>query len=223
MKIHRGFTFCVVVFLAACLPEIPHEDPPAVVEAEFDPSAEPSPAIPSPTDLVYDDVTGHLEIEVGLDDAPIAWDLARLLSALDGWPASMAAKCQFLGAIDPATVSEDTVRVYDITDISSPVRVTDVNIFLEETGEGTEVQLYPGRLPTWETGRRYAVAVLGGGDGVRGAAGEEVVPSSTFWFFRSDLPLCTCEECEAGLHDADGDPWNGCEYACEVTGDEADA
>ena len=31
--------------------------------------------------------------------------------------------------------------------------------------------------------------------------------------------VCVVEECEDGWHDADGDPYNGCEYECEATAD----
>ncbi|MEZ4469713.1 MAG: putative metal-binding motif-containing protein [bacterium] len=32
--------------------------------------------------------------------------------------------------------------------------------------------------------------------------------------------ICGLGDCDAGWHDADGDPANGCEYACQVAGDE---
>ena len=109
----------VACALSGCLPEIPDDEVTETIEAEFDPSAEPSPAIPAPTDLVYDTTTGHLYVETEVHDAPIARDLAAFLNSLDGWPASMAASCTFLGEIDPSSVTADTVQVWDITDVDS--------------------------------------------------------------------------------------------------------
>ena len=215
-----GFSFRLWPALAAaafmapgCLPNIPHDDPPLTVEAEFDPGAEPSPKIPSPTDLVYDAETGLIDYEVEEDDPPIKKALGEFLNSLDGWPASMAGKAKFLGAIDPETINADTVRVYDITDLASPERMEDVGRYLQDGEEEGEMELlvYPGRQPSWGVGKRYAIAVLGGEDGVRGAGGEMMVPSSTFWFFRSDKTVAVCEDEEA---------LEGCESLTDLIDDE---
>jgi hypothetical protein len=183
-----------VLACAACVPEIPRDGPPSAVEAEFDPTAEPSPRIPKPTDLVYDVETARLAIDLEPDDSPAQQDLVGYLDSLDGWPASMPGEAVFLGPVDNATVTAATVRVFDITDIDSPEPVGDALRFLEDR---TELRVHPGRLPSWQPGRRYAIAVLGGSHGVAGAGGEAVVPSPVFWFFRSASPLAVCEDDEA--------------------------
>jgi hypothetical protein len=183
-----------VLLLAGCVGDIPHQEAPAVVVAEFDPAAEPAPLVPKPTDLAYDAAAGRLSVEVEPDDSPAQADLATFLNALDGWPASMPAQATFLGALDPATIDARTVRVFDITDLAAPQPVEHALRFADAMAEGTVLRVHPGLLPTWEPGRRYAVAVLGGGTGVRGATDEEVVSSPAFWFFRSPDPVATCTD-----------------------------
>jgi hypothetical protein len=194
---------------AACTPDIRNDAAPAVVEAEFDPAAEPSPRIPSPTDLAYDGEAGRLSIGVEEGDSDLQKALAGFLSTLDGWPASMPATASFLGPVDPATITPSTVRVFDITDIASPVPVEGALRILE--GEGAGLRVHPGIRPTWEPGRRYVVAVLGGEEGVKGAAGETVTASPAFWFFRAENTLVACEAPET---------LEGCESVTALLGDE---
>jgi len=191
----RAIVTSAALAAVACVPDLGHDETPALIEAEFDPAAEPSPKIPSPTDLAYDEDMGLLSIDVEEDDSDAQKNLAGFFNSLDGWPASMPATSAFLGAVDPASVTPDTVRVFDITDPESPAAVESARLFLE--GDGLDLRVHPGLLPSWEPGRRYAVAVLGGGEGVRGAGGEDVTASPAFWFFRAEGPLVECDDVEA--------------------------
>jgi len=175
-----------------CSPEISQEKSPSTLQAEFDPAAVPSPKIPTPTDLAYDASANRISIGVEEGDSDAQKYLASFLESLDGWPASMPAQSRFSGKIDTRSVTGG-VYVFDIT-TGTPQPATGVRIFAENWDSG--LRLHPGLLPSWEPGHRYAVAVKGGADGVKGAKGEEVVPSPAFWFFRASHPLVECEDFE---------------------------
>lgn len=202
----------LTVLSLGCVPEIHQDEIPATIEAQFDPSAEPSPKIPSPTDLIYDAEEGRLDLDLESGDSPAQEDLVGYLNSLDGWPASMPASATFLGEIDASTVDGTTVRVLDITDLEDPAWVDDVAMTLEPQEDGEqEILVHPGLLPTWEVGHRYAIAILGGESGVRGMDGQQVVSSPTFWFFKASSPLARCE---------DQDALTGCESLTDLVDDE---
>jgi pimeloyl-ACP methyl ester carboxylesterase len=189
-------TFLVVS--TGCRPDVADDEVAPTAQARFDPSAEPSPVIPTPTDLIYDEAEGRLDFELEDDAAPAQRDLVTYFNSLDGWPASMPAEASFEGELDPASVTAETVRVLDITDPASPEWVEDVHRELMPVEDGVqELLVHPGRLPSWPVGRRFAVAVLGGEAGVRGTDGRQVVPSPTFWFFSAPDPVAACEDQEA--------------------------
>ncbi len=209
--VRTGLILCVAIS-QCCVPHIEKDPVLTTIEAEFDPSAEPSPRIPSPTDLVYDVEESRLDMDLEPDASAAQQDLVAFLESLDGWPASMPGKASFLGEVDPATVTAETVRVLDITDLAYPEWVDGITLELELFEEGEQTLLvYPGHLPTWDVGSRYAIVVLGGDTGVRGLDQQTVVCSPTFWFFRASEPLVTCE---------DQDALAGCESTTGLLDDE---
>ena len=88
--------FAAVTLMLGCVPDLPDDEPPHTLEAEFDPSAEPSPKIPTPTDLIYNAEEGRIDLEVEQGDSDIQKDLAGFLNSLDGWPATMPGEAGFL-------------------------------------------------------------------------------------------------------------------------------
>lgn len=179
--------------LAACSPDIPNTPPTAVITARFDPSGTPS-VVPSPNDLATNPATGLLAVPIpagasGADKAFYGW-----LNTLDGFPAAAGASTTFDGKLDAASVVAGTsVRVFDLD--ASNAAVTTTVAYADRDDEAA-----PGIIsvaaPTggWTSGHRYAVAVLGGANGVKGADGRPVVGSATWSFLRLEHSLVTCDD-----------------------------
>ena len=178
--------------VAACSPNIPHTEPTPVITARFDPSASPS-VVPSPNDLATNPTTGLLKVPVpagasGADKAFYAW-----LNTLDGFPSSAGASTTFDGKLDAASVVAGTsVRVFDLdasnADVATTVAYADQDV---EAAPGIVKVAAP--AGGWVSGHRYAIAVLGGANGVKGADGRPVVGSATWAFLRLENSLVTCE------------------------------
>lgn len=141
-----------MVAIAGCL-DTDLDQPPALVVAELDPSAQP-PVLPLPNDL-----TGQPA------------------------PPTMPAVAGFSGGVDPASVRPDDVLVRDAATLA-PVAAPPE---LDPTGARLLVGPPAGG---WPAGHRFAVVLRGGSTGLRGAKGEPVVASPTFFFLRSTRPLC---------------------------------
>jgi dienelactone hydrolase len=179
--------------IAACSPDIKNTPPTPVIVARFDPSGTPS-VVPSPNDLATNPATGLLNVPIpatasGADRAFYGW-----LNTLNGFPASASASTTFDGKLDPASVVAGTsVRVFDLD--ASNAAVTSTVTYVDRDNEAA-----PGAItvaaPTggWISGHRYAVAVLGGASGVKGADGRPVVGSATWSFLRLEQSLVTCED-----------------------------
>src|SRR5688572_19876608 len=94
--------------LAACSAFEPDE-PPAVIHARFDPDEK---VIPMPTDVLRDDVAGHLDLPI--DDTLTAseTELYTYLNTLDGWSGASAAKVEFTAPIAPGTIDEESLQIW---------------------------------------------------------------------------------------------------------------
>ncbi|MHB8873278.1 MAG: outer membrane protein transport protein, partial [Myxococcaceae bacterium] len=209
---------------ASCTPAIPGDEPPVQVIALFDPGAE-VPVVPAPNDLALDPDTGLLAVPDGPGQSEADRLLNRYLRTLDGFPAEASASTTFSAALDPASVTVKAVRVLDLTDPAAVLLVptsaqlarcqsacaADVNPTACTAGCPEKIAVKvaydaPRRRvkvsASFERDRVYAVALLGGQDGLRGASGEEVVGAPAFVFLRARKSLATCadlssEDCRA--------------------------
>ncbi|MHB8873345.1 MAG: hypothetical protein ACYC8T_06630 [Myxococcaceae bacterium] len=174
----------------ACAPAIDQVDPPAVVIARFDPSLTP-PLVPTPNDLATDPATGLLAVPVPATATDADLEFAAYLNTLDGFPAGATATVTFDGAIDAATVSAASVMVLDLDDGAKPVDgLTRAYLDAPHAAAAGTISVKP-PATGWKAGARYAVAVVGGDSGLKGAAGTQVVGSITWALLRSEHSLVT--------------------------------
>lgn len=187
----------VLLLAPGCAEDIDTYSPPkGSTVAIFDPSASP-PAVPSPTDLARDPVTGLLKVPTASDASEAQAAFNQFLSTLDGFPAGSVPEMTFSGEVDAATVTQDTVPVYDVTVATTPTLVTgltrEVSTVTTKDSSGKEVKRSRLRIfntASWERGKQYAVLVLGGSSGVKDKAGNPVLRSSTFELVAGASPLC---------------------------------
>lgn len=152
---------------------------------EFNPAATP-PRVPSPTNLVLSN--GKLNVPIDPASSPAYQEFVRdYLNELNGFPTSTAALAHVVGgAVDPDSVNEDSVLVFDVSGEDLPGEPAIA--FDEATGSISVTPPNSG----WGRGRTIAVAVLGGADGVRSADGLGLVASDAWAFARSASPLVDC-------------------------------
>ncbi|HZU82041.1 MAG TPA: hypothetical protein VE987_03945, partial [Polyangiaceae bacterium] len=174
--------------LAACVPDIPQNPPPTTVTAQFDPGATP-PVAPSPNDLAKDPATGKLAIPDSPSDSAAQQEFNHnYLDTLTGFPRESTAEVTFSGPLDPTTVSPRTVVAVDLT-ATPPQPVTGLTPLYDPARAAIDVAAPSGG---WTTGHMYAMALVAGSGGLRGAHGETVVGSPTWALVSSPNPLVQC-------------------------------
>ncbi|HTJ44224.1 MAG TPA: hypothetical protein VL463_19100 [Kofleriaceae bacterium] len=124
--------------------------------------------VPIPLDILKDPSTGHID----LPDAP--WDSQSVLDAkarlreLTGFGTTMNPMLQFTAPVDPSTVNDTTIEMWQVGDAMTPVRVPATVTLLADK---MAVEVAPVAKPLAE-GARYAVVVR---DGIEAADGTKVV------------------------------------------------
>lgn len=190
----RRILAALTTLVCACDPKIDTTEPTSVITARFDPSAA-VPVLPTPNDLATDPATGLLT-RVPIPDDATGADRAFLeyLRSLNGFPSSATAQATFDGDLQPDSVSAATVKVFDVT--ANHAAVPDAGIAYVETDadpvKGTVAVSPPST--GWVPGHTYAVALLAGPGGLKGADGRAVVSSATWTFLRSEKSLVTCAD-----------------------------
>ncbi len=179
-----------LVLLASCAPEIPNTPPGEFVIARFDPSAAP-PVVPTPNDLVTDPATGLLSVPVPAEASAADKWFYDWLNTLNGFPAAVGASVTFSQQLDPTTITSSTVRVFDLTANNAPVEATRVYSDSTSTAAPGQLAISP-PVGGWTPGHRYAVAIIGGVNGVRGKTGLTCVGSATWAFLRNEGKLIDC-------------------------------
>jgi pimeloyl-ACP methyl ester carboxylesterase len=120
MKVtHLFMALLAIVLLASCESK-PSETVKAGIDAgnvsTFDPA---NSVVPFPVDLLFQGTTdGTLNIPV-VDPADLS-DPQVALNALDGFSTSAPISTGFVGAIDPASISSTSVRMFEVTESSTP-------------------------------------------------------------------------------------------------------
>ena len=181
--------FVLLIFVtSACTPEIPRDATPQRVVALFDPAAA-VPVVPLPNDLAVDPATALLKIP----DAPNATGAQREFNAwlrtLDGFPTAAPLTVSFSDALGLQSVSPRAVRVLDVTDPAAISKVSGLSVSYSAAKKQLTI------TAALQRAHSYLVAVLGAteADGLKGAAGEEVIGSGAFVLVRARKSLVTCE------------------------------
>jgi hypothetical protein len=173
----------------ACEPEKQPEQPVEVVVAAFDPSAVP-PVVPTPNDLAINPRTGLVQAPVDPSAPAAQQEFTRdYLNTLDGFPTTAVASTP-VADLDPSTLGPSTVLFLDLKPEAALPGVT------PELGYDAQRGLLTVTPPRsgWPKGGHYAVAVIGGAEGVKGTGGKPVVASPAWFLLRSAQPLVTCPE-----------------------------
>jgi len=170
--------------------EKPPEQPvPEYVVAAFDPSAVP-PVVPTPNDLAINPRTGLVEAPVDPRAPAAQQEFTRdYLNTLDGFPATAVASTRVEG-LDPSTLGPQGVLFIDLKPELGLPRVA------PELGYDAQKGLLTVTPPRsgWPKGGHYAVAVIGGANGVKGTGGKEVVGSPAWFLLRFPTPLVECPQ-----------------------------
>ena len=205
----------ILVLLGACAPDIQQDPAPStdVVIVNFDPAhtdpatGEPDAIVPLPNDLARADTkTGEIlpgaKIHVPTPpssrpypDAQKEFD-KQYLETLDGFPYESTASVTTSGDLKPDTVSAKTILAFDITNKAMPMPVTIAPTFANKTIS------IPPPAGNWTRAHTYAIAVLAGANGVRGAAGQDVLGTQTWALVSSRNPLVTCPDLKTNCQPA---------------------
>ncbi len=167
-----------------------------LTQLAFNPAASP-PQVPLPNDLALDPTTGLVNAPVDPTAPAAQQEFTRdYLNTLDGFPVSASASATVLnGDLDPATVTPSTVRVVDLTalgaDAGTPVAAT-----VSYNATAHQVVVSP-PATGWPKGKRFAIAVVGGANGVKRTGGGKVVGSDVWALARSKSSLVTCANLSA--------------------------
>jgi hypothetical protein len=179
------------VLLGACTPHVEQSPPPSpMVVAQFDPGA-PVPIVPTPNDLAKNPATGKIVVPIAPTDSPAQREFdTDYLGSLGGFPFETPATATFSGDLDPKSVTSTSVIGLDLT-TNAPVVLAPVFV------PGQHAIVVPPPNGGWTRAHQYAIAIVGGVNGVRGAAGEPVVASPTFALVESPNSLVTCTDLTA--------------------------
>jgi hypothetical protein len=141
---------------------------------------QPSQRIPLPIDLLIDPATGHIDAPTAPWDTPVEAEAKSKLSAFDGAGLSGSQLFEFTYPMDPTTITETSVQLYQLGATPTPIPAT-----VELLADKTHLVVTPksGRLAERTT---YAVVVS---DSVRDADGNEPVNMPIGHFLQSHAPL----------------------------------
>lgn len=190
--------FLLAPCVYACAADIPQDAAPDAnaIVVGFDPQAKPNAVVPLPNDLAI--ATGKIVVPPTLDsegkriDSPAQIEFnEKYLGTLSGFPYESTASVTLSGNLDPATVNAKTVLALDVTDTTKPVAVTVMPTYADGNADGTVKPTITVAPPAgnWLRGHRYAIALLGGPNGVRGKERQDVIGSSTWALVKSRNPL----------------------------------
>ncbi|HZH03734.1 MAG TPA: hypothetical protein VEY30_08125, partial [Myxococcaceae bacterium] len=191
----RAVLVGAVAFLTSCTPDIEQDPSDDLITVEFNPAAE-VPVVPTPNDLALQGE--RLVIPCAPGTTPETDAQCELnqnyLTGLDGYPMESTATALTSAPIDPATVNAGTVIVLDLgvysTPPSAPTPVTTAAPTTNERGV-----VVPAPAGGWLRSHRYAVAIVGGANGVKGVDGQQVAGSAAFALIRQEGSLVTGEGC----------------------------
>ncbi|MCY1046674.1 hypothetical protein OV208_35550 [Corallococcus sp. bb12-1] len=182
----------------ACTPEIAQDAPNTNVGlAEFDPTGSPA-VVPSPNDLAINRATGLVNAPINTKASLAEQEFTReYLNTLNGFPTSAVASTK-VKDLDPRSLSAQTVVFIDLK-AGTPIATKPVTPTVAYNEETDLINLIPPvdantGLPAWPKGGRYAVALIGGENGLKTTQGHPIIGSATWAFASSPMSLVTCED-----------------------------
>jgi pimeloyl-ACP methyl ester carboxylesterase len=179
----RSLAVLLLAGLGGCGLEL---DPrPEMIHARFDPDEK---VIPMPTDVLRDAEARHLDVPIDEENTAAEVELFSWMNTMDGWSSASSATVELTGAIDPQTITPDTLQVWEWRE--TPERVTDVRITVAPDDLSLTIDA---PRTGWRRGGRYLVVMRGGEAGVEGKRGEKVECDAAFYFLRQTERLDTPE------------------------------
>ncbi|RKG77319.1 hypothetical protein [Corallococcus terminator] len=182
----------------ACTPEIAQDAPDTNVGlAEFDPTGSPA-VVPSPNDLAINRATGLVNAPINTKASLAEQEFTRdYLNSLNGFPTSAVASTK-VKDLDPRSLSAQTVVFIDLK-AGTPIATKPVAPTVAYNEDTDLINLIPPvdantGLPAWPKGGRYAVALIGGENGLKTTQGHPIIGSATWAFASSPKSLVTCED-----------------------------
>ena len=184
----------VLVLGVACTPDIAQDNNGPTGDAiyvQFDPAAK-TPVLPLPNDIVgHDPTTKKLTIPKQDSDSPAQAEFNSVyLNSLDGFPFESTGTVDFSGELRADTVNGTNVLVYDL---GLDGKGTPAPVTIAPTYVGKRVSIPPPGTG-WTRGHHYAVALVGGDNGLRGASNQAVLGTATFGLLSSKFSLVTCPD-----------------------------
>ena len=190
-----------VIACASCSPNIGYDDPVPGMRPMFDPATG---AIPLPNDVLKNQKTGLLEVPVDETvDSELTKQVKAGINRLDGWLTSSTITIPFEAELDVATLTTDSVRLYDVTGATqtppvveaftadqyyvlfnvgrTPATAAPYNLIIKTRAPG------PGKFPAeFKQGHKYIAVVM---DGVRDKNGGAVLGHPATELLKSSVPL----------------------------------
>jgi hypothetical protein len=185
--VKRTLGLLLLLVAGACAPDIAQDPaPPLAIIVQFDPGAS-VPVVPVPNDLAKDPETGKIVVPPKEGETAAQREFNEsYIGTLDGFPFESTAEVLLTGDVDAETVTPKTVLVLDIT--KGAVAVTAAPRY---DTDKLAISVPPPK-GGWLRAHRYAVAIIGGDGGIRGARGEAVVGSATWALVSGTDPLVEC-------------------------------
>lgn len=195
------FLVTVVCVVAAACVDVQQEAPPAIgVSSMFDPATN---AIPLPNDLLKDAKTGLLAIPASAGDSTLTGEVKASLARLDGWLTSQTPTIPFDGEIDVATLTAETVMVFDITGGTAtkidpatyytvfnvgvaPATAAPYNLMIKNKIDAADTTPGPKLPKGYAQGHEYFVIVT---DGVKGKDGKPITANAVFELLKCTAPI----------------------------------
>lgn len=175
----RGFVLSVLAL--SCAADGLIDAKPQVVRALWNPARE---ELPTPTDLVRDNVAGLLRLPMSADQSPAEQAFRTYLNGLDGYPVNTPIRIPLSGPIDADTLSGNMWLHDDGMEASEA--------FLAQA-EGHSVRVLAhdasGQRAPLVAGRHYSFGLVGYEGGARGGHGELVVSDAAFAWLKQAEPV----------------------------------
>lgn len=177
---HTEVTMHTLLLLLGCA-KLQLDPPISEAHVVYDPAAG---EIPLPNDALRDELAHHLSLPT--DDPSLSAaevELREGLNALDGWPSTTGLTLRFSQPVDPASLDDGAVQVWEWG--ASPRPVEGLELALSDDGLSLSIAA-PG---AWARGGRYLAFVVGGEHGAHTLDGTPLGPDAAFWYLRQPEPI----------------------------------
>jgi dienelactone hydrolase len=170
--------------------------PKGQVEALFVPLGD-TVIVPKPNDIARKD--GRVQ-KPPADEVkhPVQASYDHYLNTLDGWPTGVVfSDVKFSGKLDPESINDQNVMVYEINDLANPVKVElpKLQYVQKEFSDGALSQIQNwAPVGGWKKGMRYVGFVLTGENGVKDEEGNPIIRTAFFDMATGPNPLCAWDE-----------------------------